>query len=690
MAASPSLLDPTTAAPPVAPRKSYTRTIHGETLSDPYFWLCEKGTPEVMGYLEAENAYTAAVTKKLESFRDALYKEMLGRIKQTDLSVPVRRGEFLYYSRQVEGKQYPIHCRKKGSLDAAEEVLLDGNEMAMGHKFFSIGQQQVSDDANLLAYTSDTTGFREYQLFVKDLRTDATLPDRVGKVSSFAWAADNATLFYVTEDHAKRPHKLYRHALGQSKDKDEQIYEEKDELFRTSISRTPDRKYLLSGSRSSTSTEVRYLAADRPTGTFTTALPRQPDHEYSIEHRAGLFYIRTNKDAKNFKLVTTPVADPTPANWTELIPHRPDVLLEGEQLFRDHMVYTEREQGLPQVVVYDFATKQGRRLSFPEPVYSVFPDANPEFDTAAFRYRYQSLVTPHSVYECDLATSETKLLKRTEVLGGYDPAQYQSERVWATAGDGTKIPISLVCRKGVLRDGTAPLLLTGYGAYGASGSVTFSPARLPLLDRGVVFAQAHIRGGKDLGQKWHDQGKMLNKRNTFTDFITCADHLVRENYTARDRLAIQGGSAGGLLIGAVVNFRPDVCKAAVLQVPFVDVINTMLDPSLPLTVQEFLEWGNPMVREQYDYMKSYCPYTNLAAKDYPAILVTTSLNDSQVMYWEPAKYVAKLRSLKTDTNPLLLKINMAGGHGGSSGRYDALREQAFVFAFVLDQIGVRN
>jgi oligopeptidase B len=690
VAASPSLLDATAATPPVAPRKPYMRTIHGETLSDPYFWLREKGAPEVIGYLEAENAYSAAVTKKLEPFRDVLYKEMLGRIKQTDLSVPVRRGEFFYYSRQVEGKQYPIHCRKKGNLDAAEEVLLDGNEMAKGHKFFSIGQQQVSDDANLLAYTTDTTGFREFHLFVKDLRTGATLPNRVGKVSSFVWTADNATLFYVTEDHAKRPHKLYRHVLGQPKDNDALIYEEKDELFRTSISRTRDRKYLLSGSRSSTSTEMRYLAADGPTGTYTTVLPRQPDHEYTVEHRAGLFYIRTNKDAKNFKLVTAPVADPTPANWTELIPHRPDVLLEGEQLFRDHMVYTEREQGLPQVVVYDFATKQGRRLSFPEPVYSVVPDANPEFDTAAFRYRYQSLVTPDSVYDYDLTTRQTKLLKRTEVLGGYDAAQYQSERIWATAGDGTRVPISLVCRKGVARDGTAPLLLTGYGAYGASGSVTFSPARLPLLDRGVVFAQAHIRGGKDLGQKLHDQGKMLNKRNTFTDFIACADHLVRERYTARDRLAIQGGSAGGLLIGAVVNFRPDVCKAAVLQVPSVDVINTMLDPSLPLTVQEFLEWGNPMVKEQYDYMKSYCPYTNLAAKDYPAILVTTSLNDSQVMYWEPAKYVAKLRTLKTDTNPLLLKINMAGGHGGSSGRYDALREQAFVFAFVLDQIGVRD
>jgi oligopeptidase B len=692
VAAAPLAAQPAADAPrpPVAKPVPWTATAHGDTRTDPYHWLREKTNPEVIAHLEAENAYSTSVLKHTDPLREKLYQEMVGRIKQTDLSVPVKNGGYFYYSRTEQGKQYPIVCRKPGGLDAPEQVMLDGNEMAKGQKFFSLGAQHVSDDGNLLAYTTDTTGFREYHLFVKDLRTGEVLPDRLGKVASAAWAADNQTLFYVTEDAAKRPHRLYRHALGTPKDQDELIYDEKDELFRLFVRRSHDKKYLFAVSGSTTSDEVRYLPSDRPGGAFTVVLPREPDHEYGVDHRDGLFYIRTNKGAKNFKLVTAPVTDPKPANWTELVPHRPEVLFEGQTLFKDYAVFTEREQGLPHLAVHDFRAGRTKRMNFPEPVYSVFPTENPEFDTTAFRFRYDSLVTPDSVYEYDLAGGGRKLLKRTEVLGGYDPAQYQSERVWATASDGTKVPIALVYKKGVKRDGSAPLLLYGYGSYGATMGATFNSARLSLLDRGFVYAQASIRGGSDLGRAWYEQGKLMKKKNTFTDFIACADHLVAQKYTSRDRLAIHGGSAGGLLIGAVLNFRPDVCKAAVLEVPFVDVVNTMLDPTLPLTVQEYLEWGNPNVKEEYEYIKSYCPYTNLAAKDYPAMLVRTSLNDSQVMYWEPAKYVAKLRTLRTDHNPLLLTVNMAGGHGGSSGRYDRLKEVSLTYAFILDQMGVKE
>jgi oligopeptidase B len=688
--AAPLAADDAPPAPPAAKQKPHTASVHGDTRTDPYFWLREKTNPEVIAHLEAENAYTKAMTKHTEPLQEAVYQEILGRLKQTDLQVPVRRGDYLYYSRTEQGKQYPIYCRKKGGPEAAEAVILDGNELARGQKFLGVGLQSVSDDHALLAYSVDTTGFREYQLFVKDLRSGELLPDRVGKVASYAWAADGKTIFYVTEDHAKRPHKLWRHTLGTPKEQDQLVYEEKDELFRLSVSRSRDKKYVFATARSSTSGDVRYLPADRPAGEFKLVLAREPEHEYSVEHRDGLFYIRTNKGAKNFKLVTAPVADPRPENWKELLPHRPDVLLEGPVLFQTHAVFLEREQGLPHVAVHDFATGQTKRLEWPEAVYSVAPDANPEFGATTFRYRYESPVTPDSVFECDLATLQRKLLKQTEVLGGYDSSKYRTERFWATAPDGVKVPIALVYRADVKRDGTAPLLLYGYGSYGATTRVGFSSPVVSLLDRGVIYAQAAIRGGSDLGRQWYEDGKMLKKKNTFTDFIACADHLVKEKHTSRDRLGIQGGSAGGLLVGAVLNLRPDLCKAAILQVPFVDVLNTMLDPSLPLTVQEYLEWGNPTVKADYEYMKTYCPYTNLKATDYPAILVTTSLNDSQVMYWEPAKYVAKLRALKTDKNPLLFKCNMAAGHGGASGRYDALKETAFLYAFLLDQFGIKK
>jgi oligopeptidase B len=676
--------------PPVCPPKPKKIVLHDEFHFDNYFWLRDRDNPEVRRYLEAENAYTDAVMKPTAKVQEDLYKEILGRIKQTDLSVPARTGPYWYYTRTVEGKQYPIYCRKKGTLEAPEEITLDANELAKGQRFLSIAEYSPSDDHNLLAYATDTTGFRDYTLFVKDLRSGQLLPDQIRNIAGAEWAADNQHIFYVAEDQAKRPYRLYRHKLGTPQVKDELVYEEKDELYRLGIGRSLDKKFLIAISASLKASECRYLPSDQPTGAFKVVLPREMDHEYYIEHRQGQWFIRTNKDAKQFKLVTCHVDQPAPANWKEIIPHRPNVMLEDVNVFADHLVVSERADGLQRMIVIDLKSNEQHAISFPETTYNLAPSGNPEFNTTTFRYSYQSFQTPPSVFEYDLVQRTAKLLKATEVLGGYDPQKYKSERIFATASDGTKVPISLVYRSDVKRDGTAPLYLTGYGAYGIPADVHFSPARISLLDRGIVYALAHVRGGGEFGEIWHDAGRMMNKKNTFTDFIAAADHLVAQKYGARERLVIRGGSAGGLLIGAVVNFRPDLCKAAVLEVPFVDVINTMLDDSLPLTFQEFLEWGNPKVKKEYDYMKSYCPYTNLAAKAYPAILVRTSLNDSQVMYWEPAKYVAKLRSLRTDDNVLLLKTNMAAGHGGASGRYDALREEAFLYAFVLNQMGIKE
>jgi oligopeptidase B len=684
-------IDPKDATPPVAKKVAHETKIHGDTRADDYFWLRDKKDPEVIKYLEAENAYTAAVMKPTEPLQEKLYKEMLGRIKQTDLSVPTRDRGYFYYSRTVEGKQYPILCRKKGSLDADEEVMLDGNELARGEKFFSIGATEVSPDGTKLAFATDTTGFREYMLSVKDLTTGKLLETKFVRASSTTWAADNKTLFYVTEDHAKRPYRLYRHTVGEPRDKDELVCEEKDELFRLGVRASRDKKYLFRSSVSSTASEQWYLPSAHPRAEWTVIRPRAEKHEYTADHRDGLFYIRTNSGgATNFKVVTCKVGEHDPKGWKEFAAHNPAVLISGIALYKDHAVVNEREAGLPHVRVIDLKTGTAHRIAFTEPVYEVFGGTSPEFDTQNIRFTYTSLVTPSSVYEYDMNTKERKLLKRTEVLGGYDPERYASERITATAPDGTKVPVSLVYKKGLKKEGTAPVLLYGYGSYGATVPAAFNSARLSLLDRGVIFAHAHIRGGSDLGRPWYEAGKMGNKKNTFTDFIACADHLVKERYGSRDRLVIQGASAGGLLVGATINLRPDLCKAAVLQVPFVDVLNTMLDPSLPLTVPEYLEWGNPNKTDEYEYMKSYCPYTNLAAKAYPAILMTTSLNDSQVLFHEPTKYVARLRTLKTDKNPLLLKCNMAGGHGGASGRYDALKENAFVTAFVLDQMGIRE
>lgn len=670
--------------PPQATKRPKVEVIHGEQRVDNYFWLREKSNPEVADYLVAENAYAEAVMKPLEGFREALYQEMLAHVKQTDLSVPFRQGDYFYYSRTEEGKQYSIRCRKRGNLDAAEEIILDLNELAKGHPFLGLGLFEVSEDGNLLAYSTDFTGFREYTLRVKDLWTGETLPLTVEKVSTAVWANDNRTLFYVTDDPAKRPYRLYRHTLGTGEHT--LIYEEEDERFRLDISRTRSQAYLLLTSASHTASEVRYLSADRPEGQWKLVLPRELEHEYYVAHRDELFYIRSNQGARNFRLLTAPAADPRPENWKEIVPHRPDVMLEGVELFRNHMVLLERQDGLPRFRVTDLRSGKTHDVEFPEPAYTASPENNAEFDTTTFRYAYQSLVTPNSVFDYDMERRESRLLKQTEVPG-YDPRLYRSERLHARATDGTRIPISLVYRGELLRDGRRPMLLTGYGAYGYPYPVNFSSNRLALLDRDVVFAIAHIRGGGEMGKAWHDQGRMMNKRNTFTDFIAAAEYLMEEKVTSPDRLAIEGGSAGGLLIGAVVNMKPELFKAAVLKVPFVDVINTMLDASLPLTVPEYEEWGNPHRKDHYDYMKTYCPYTNLAAKDYPSLLVRTSWNDSQVMYWEPAKYVAKLRTLKTDSNPLLLVTNMAAGHGGASGRYDYLRELAHDYAFILWQLG---
>ena len=674
--------------PPVAKKVAKVDTIHGDVRVDNYYWLREKSNPEVIAYLEAENRYTEAVTKPIEGLRDKIYQEILSRIKQTDLSVPYKLGDYWYYSRTEEGKQYPIYCRKRGMMDASEQVTLDLNELAKGHKFLGLGLYMVSDDGNLLAYSLDTTGFRQYQLGVKDLRTDQILPDSIGQVNSAAWSADNRTLFYVKEDHAKRPYRVFRHVLG-SKD-DELLFEEKDELYRTWVGRSNDKRMIFMGSSSAITDEVHYLPSDQPTGTFRVLYSREVGHEYSVEHREGLFYVRTNKGAKNFRLVSAPVANPEEKNWKELLPHRPKVKLEGFDLFKSHAVFVERENALIRFVVHDFRTKKSTEIIFPEPVYSAFPSNNPEYNTTMFRYSYQSFVTPSSVFDYDMESGKSTLLKQTEVLGGYDPQQYASERLYAKAPDGVLVPLSIAYKKGMRRDGSNPLLLYGYGSYGSSQSATFSVARLSLLDRGVIFALAHIRGGGDLGEEWRDDGKLLKKKNTFTDFIACAEHLIKEKYTSKEKLAIQGGSAGGLLIGAVLNMRPDLFKVAHLAVPFVDVINTMLDESLPLTVGEFLEWGNPKRKDEYEYIKTYCPYTNIERKPYPAMLITTSLNDSQVMYWEPAKYIAKMRATRGDKNVLVLKTNMGAGHGGASGRYDAYKEQAFNYAFLLGQLGISN
>ena len=692
LAANPGRSDQTaSAAPPVAKKIHTENHVNGGTLVDDYQWLREKSNPEVAQYLETENAFTDTVMKPTEPLQKKLYDEMISHIKETDVDVPYKSGEYFYYSRVEAGKQYPIFARKKGSLDAPEQITLDVNELAKGEKFMALGAYEVSEDGNLVAYSTDNTGFRQYRLHLRDLRSGKDLADTAEKTGSIVWANDNQTIFYSVEDAAKRQYRLYRHTLGTDTKNDRLVYEEKDERFNIGAEKSRSRKYIFLDITSHTTSEFRYLDAANPSGEWKLIAPREQDIQYFPDHLGDQFYIRTNDKGRTFRLVATPVSDPAKKNWKEIVPVRTDVMLSDFEPFRSFYVLVEREHGLPQLTVVDLASGASQRITYPEPVYFAAPQRNRDFDTKLFRYSYQSLVTPNSVFDYDVEKRTSTLLKQNEVPGGYDPSRYQSERVWATAQDGSRIPISVVYRKDLKKDdGSNPLYVYGYGSYGASLPVTFSGARLSLLDRGVVMAYAHIRGGGEMGKPWHDAGRMMNKMNTFTDFIACTEYLAANKYGSRGRIAIEGGSAGGLLMGAVTNLRPDLFKVVISHVPFVDVMNTMLDASLPLTVPEYEEWGNPNEKAAYDYMLKYSPYDNLRRGAYPAILVKTSFNDSQVMYWEPAKYVAKLRTLKTDNNVLLLKVNMAAGHGGSSGRYDQYKEVAFDYAFLLTQLGIEK
>jgi oligopeptidase B len=673
--------------------------MHGQVLEDDYRWMRNKDSAEVLEYLESENAYTSAFMKPTEELQAKLYAEMLSHIKETDESVPFRYLGWYYYTRTVEGRQYAIHCRRKAvgeRYDATqpEQVILDVNQLAEGQPFMAVGTMVVSPDGEKLAYSTDNTGFRQYTLHIRNLTTGAEYPDTAERVGSIAWAADSHTLFYTTEDEiTKRQDKLFRHRLGDANREDALIYEERDERFNIGVGKTRDGQYLLLESGSHTTNECSYLPADTPGGVFLVIAPRQDEQEYYVDHRHGLFYIRVNDTGKNFRVVTVPVNGGGRDTWTELLPEDKESPLEDFEAFDSFCVISKRQQGLPTLTIFQFSADGSlaapREISFPEPAYTAQAHINREFVTTKFRYSYQSLVSPASVYEYDVATGTSTLLKEQEIPGGFDRSHYASERLWITASDGVRIPVSLVYRRDLFRkDGTNPLYVYGYGSYGYPLPVSFSPARLSLLDRGLVLAYAHIRGGGDLGDTWHDAGKMMVKRNSFTDFIAIVEALVAQGYGAKNRVAIEGGSAGGLLMGAVVNLRPDLFTVVLSHVPFVDVMNTMLDASLPLTVAEYEEWGNPNEPEAFDYMRSYSPYDNLKAGDYPAMLVKTSLNDSQVMYWEPAKYVAKLRTLKKNNTPLLLHINMDAGHGGASGRYDYLKEIAFDYAFLLRELGV--
>jgi len=623
--------------------------------------------------------------KDTEKLQEELYEEIVGRIKQDDQSVPYKKNGYWYYTRYEEGGDYPLVCRKKGSLDAEEEIMLNQPELAKDHDYFSVAGKAVSTDNNLLAYAEDTVSRRIYTIKVKNLETGEMLEDEIiGTSGSVTWANDNKTIFYSKKNPVTlRSYQIYKHTLGTPVSDDELVFEEMDDTFITYVYKSKSEQFIIIGSNSTVSTEFRVLNADQPGGEFRVIQPRERDHEYSIAHYGDHFYITTNLDAKNFRLMKTPVDATTKENWEEVIPHRKDVLLEQIEIFENFLVIDERKDGLTELRVMPWSGEGQHYIEFQDPAYSAYIGVNPDFKSDKLRFGYSSLTTPTSVYEYDMNSKERELLKQQEVIGGHNPAAYESERLMATADDGTKIPVSVVYKKGMKKDGSNPLLLYGYGSYGATIDPNFSSTRLSLLDRGFVFAIAHIRGSQTLGREWYEEGKMLNKKNTFTDFIDCAEFLLKENYTSKDKLFAMGGSAGGLLMGAVVNMSPDLWKGVVAQVPFVDVVNTMLDESIPLTTGEFDEWGNPKEEEYYHYIKSYSPYDNVVAQDYPNMLVTTGYWDSQVQYWEPAKWVAKLRELKTDNNLLLLKTDMETGHGGASGRLKRYKEVALEYAFML-------
>ncbi|HSD36488.1 MAG TPA: S9 family peptidase [Rhodocyclaceae bacterium] len=678
------------APPPVAATRPKNLSAHGHTRIDLFHWLRKVQSDEVLGYLKAENAYAEKVLAPTHALQEALYAEMLGRIQEADLSVPTKYGEWMYYSRTMQGAQYPVHCRKQitdaGWENSAEIVLLDENREAEGKSFYEVGDYEISPSGRYLAWAEDTRGQREYRLRLRDLTTGKNLRATRNHVVSLAWAEDDLTLFYVTEDtQTKRANHLWRHQLFETQDTP--LFEERDERFNLMVAKTRSRGYLVLSSSSHTTSESRILPADRPLGRWRLVAKRRANIEYEVDHHSDRLVIRINDTGPNFRLVEAALSDWRRENWRERVPHRDDVVLESFDLYQDWRITTERAQGAPQLAITRLADGETHHIAFNDPSYVVDLEDLPEWDSPSLRYTYESLTTPDSVYDYDPATRQATLLKRQPVLGGFDPADYVSERLEAAASDGTTIPVSLVYRKGLKRDGNAPLWLDGYGAYGITNDPWFSVSRLSLLDRGWVYALAHVRGGGEMGQRWHDAGRLENKRNSFTDYIACAETLIAQGYAARGRIVAQGGSAGGLLVGAALNLRPDLFGAAMLEVPFLDVVTTMQDDSLPLTIGEYEEWGNPAIRAEYHRLLAYSPYDNLSATAYPPILVEAGLHDSQVMIWEPAKYVAKLRTVKTDTNPLLLITSMEAGHGGASGRYDSLRERARQLAFALSVLG---
>jgi len=674
--------------PPLAAVRPHRFDEFGTVRIDNYYWLKERSNPEVIKYLEDENAYTKAVMAHTQALQDRLYEEMKGRVLQNDQSVPFREGNYFYYTRLVEGKNYPIYARKRGALNAPEEIMIDANVLAEGKSTFLIRAWDVSSAGDILAFAADTTGGRVSAIRFKNLRTGEMLSDVIPRsIGGIAWAEDNRTIFYTKPDAVSvRPYQVYRHKLGTPAASDQMVYEDKDETYYVSVFKTKSRAYIMIQSSQTMATEYSYIRADQPDAPFKVLIPRERGHEYSANHFGDYFYILSNDHAKNFRLMRTPVAKPGRDNWEEVIPHRADVLLEDFEFFRDYLVLTERKDGLVQLRVRPWSGTNEYYLDFGEPAYLAFVSTNREFDTPLLRYVYTSLTTPSSTYDYDMRTKQKTLVKRDQILGGFDPANYVTERFYTTARDGARVPVSLMYKKGIARP--APLLLTGYGSYGASSDPTFSSDRLSLVDRGFVFAIAHIRGGSEMGRAWYENGRQLQKKNTFNDFVDVADDLIRRGYTSSSKLFARGASAGGLLMGAVVNQRPELWRGVVAGVPYVDVITTMSDSTIPLTTGEYDEWGNPHDSTFYRYMLSYSPYDNVERKAYPNLLITAGLYDTQVLYVEPAKWTARLRAMKTDTNRLILRTNMEAGHSGASGRYKRWRDVAFEYAFLLDLAGL--
>jgi len=690
----------------MAKKIPFEMTEHGDTRVDNYYWMRlsdeqknapdstrDQQTKDVLDYLNAENAYTKSMLAHTDAFQTKLFEEMKGRIKETDQSVPVKQNGYWYYTRYEAGKDYAFNCRKKDSMETGtEEILVNGPAMAAGHDYWALGGLDVSEDNAILVYSEDLISRRIYNASFRNIQTGEMLSDKIEGIAGCpVWANDNKTLFYVKKDSTTlREFQIWRHTLGTPQANDALVFEEKDEEFSCFVYKTKSKKYMVIGSNQTLSNEYRVLSADAPVGEFKVIQPRERNLEYSIDHYGDRFYITTNLEAKNFRLMSCPETATTKDNWQEVIAHRADVLLEGIEIFKDYLVVEERKEGLNQIRVIRWDNKSEYYVEFQDPTYAAGVGSNPEFETDVLRYGYSSLTTPASTYDFNMTNKDRTLMKQQEIIGGHDPSQYNSERLYAKATDGTMVPISLVYKKGTPLDGSAPTLLYAYGSYGATMDAGFSSARLSLLNRGFVFAIAHIRGGQEMGRHWYEDGKLLKKKNTFTDFINCAEHLIANNYTSKEKLFAMGGSAGGLLMGAICNMRPDLWRGVVNAVPFVDVITTMLDETIPLTTFEFDEWGNPKNKEYYDYMKSYSPYDNIEQKNYPNILVTSGYWDSQVQYWEPAKYVAKLRDYKTDNNLLLFWCNMDAGHGGKSGRFEALKEVALEYAFMMDLVGIKE